>query len=232
MRGVSKTPFNAYVPNARGGPPVYSADTKDKVRRMYDQGLSTRTIGERLGLSKNAIAGMVHRIKLADRGISIVRKPKPAPSALDLPERRLASATARLPELWISDAPASLISQTLSMTIPAVWALAEKLGLDLSLRQAPTPSRLPAIASQPMPAAPPPPAPLPQPAPSPEPVPLQAKAPPIAPRASSVPCLCSWPIGEPRTPAFRYCEAPRSPSRSYCDDHYALAYVSTPKIRA
>lgn len=35
---------------------------------------------------------------------------------------------------------------------------------------------------------------------------------------------CCWPIGEPRTPEFRYCDAPGIPGRSYCAGHHAVAY--------
>lgn len=37
---------------------------------------------------------------------------------------------------------------------------------------------------------------------------------------------CSWPIGEPRTPEFRMCDAPRQPFGTrlpYCPEHVALA---------
>ncbi len=35
---------------------------------------------------------------------------------------------------------------------------------------------------------------------------------------------CCWPIGEPRTPSFRYCDAPTRGGRlPYCDAHYAVA---------
>lgn len=36
---------------------------------------------------------------------------------------------------------------------------------------------------------------------------------------------CCWPIGEPRTPEFRYCDAPGQPGRSYCAEHMAVAYL-------
>lgn len=39
---------------------------------------------------------------------------------------------------------------------------------------------------------------------------------------------CCWPIGEPRTPAFRFCEAPGIPGKPYCPEHLA---ISRPKMR-
>jgi GcrA cell cycle regulator len=36
---------------------------------------------------------------------------------------------------------------------------------------------------------------------------------------------CCWPIGEPRTPGFRFCDAPSEPGRPYCAEHARRAYV-------
>jgi GcrA cell cycle regulator len=36
---------------------------------------------------------------------------------------------------------------------------------------------------------------------------------------------CCFPIGEPKTLAFRYCDAPASAGRPYCAEHAAVAYV-------
>jgi GcrA cell cycle regulator len=42
---------------------------------------------------------------------------------------------------------------------------------------------------------------------------------------------CSWPIGEPGTPGFRYCDEPRA-VRSYCAEHAAVAYRSPTETEA
>jgi GcrA cell cycle regulator len=39
---------------------------------------------------------------------------------------------------------------------------------------------------------------------------------------------CCWPIGEPGTKAFRFCDDASMPGKPYCDEHAKLAYV---KIR-
>ncbi|MDJ0389392.1 GcrA family cell cycle regulator [Roseomonas sp. E05] len=36
---------------------------------------------------------------------------------------------------------------------------------------------------------------------------------------------CCWPIGEPGTPEFRFCTAEAIPSKPYCPEHAAVAYV-------
>ena len=38
---------------------------------------------------------------------------------------------------------------------------------------------------------------------------------------------CCWPIGDPGTSNFRFCDAPALPGKPYCAAHARLAYVST-----
>ena len=88
---------------------------------------------------------------------------------------------------------------------------------------------------------PPPPAP-----PAPPPLRVAVAAPPPAPVPSlpsvAAPSLrsvgrtsgggrvipCCWPIGEPGTRSFRFCDAASAAGKPYCSEHAALAYV---KIR-
>jgi len=36
---------------------------------------------------------------------------------------------------------------------------------------------------------------------------------------------CCWPIGEPGTKSFRFCDADATPGKPYCAEHAQLAYV-------
>jgi len=36
---------------------------------------------------------------------------------------------------------------------------------------------------------------------------------------------CCWPLGEPGTRSFRFCDDPSEPGKPYCSDHVKLAYV-------
>jgi GcrA cell cycle regulator len=36
---------------------------------------------------------------------------------------------------------------------------------------------------------------------------------------------CCWPIGDPGTPTFRFCDAPSLPGKPYCPEHASTAYV-------
>jgi GcrA cell cycle regulator len=79
--------------------------------------------------------------------------------------------------------------------------------------------------------------PLTVPAPAPAPIVLAPK--PVAPpRVHAVPApaprpygriiTCCWPIGEPGTRSFRFCDVGSVPGKPYCADHAQVAYV---KIR-
>ena len=53
----------------------------DRLRQLWAEGLTARVIGERLGLTKSAVIGRAHRLKLASRASPVVPRPpgqKPA----------------------------------------------------------------------------------------------------------------------------------------------------------
>jgi GcrA cell cycle regulator len=70
------------------------------------------------------------------------------------------------------------------------------------------------------------PAPAPEPRPEPE-MRIPARAPMLrpvtAPRNRTV--SCCWPIGEPGTKSFRFCDAESNHNKPYCSEHAQLAYV-------
>jgi GcrA cell cycle regulator len=39
------------------------------------------------------------------------------------------------------------------------------------------------------------------------------------------PMACCWPIGEPGTKSFHFCEAEAVPGKPYCSSHAQIAYV-------
>ena len=47
----------------------------------------------------------------------------------------------------------------------------------------------------------------------------------VPPRPYAREIACCWPIGEPGTPSFRFCDAAATPGKPYCTEHAALAYV-------
>jgi GcrA cell cycle regulator len=98
-------------------------------------------------------------------------------------------------------------------TLPPLASLGEAETAALRRRQAMarTPSHAPSPASGQAARAP-----IVTPAPR-----LQA----VAPRPYGRVITCCWPIGEPGTLSFRFCDEPSVPGKPYCDAHAELAYV-------
>ncbi|MDX1710102.1 MAG: GcrA family cell cycle regulator [Rhodovibrionaceae bacterium] len=68
-----------------------------ELRKLWDEGLSASIIGERLGISKNAVVGKAHRLKLPSRPSPIKRggtgsKPRRARKTTQGPRRSAALA--------------------------------------------------------------------------------------------------------------------------------------------
>jgi GcrA cell cycle regulator len=61
-------------------------------------------------------------------------------------------------------------------------------------------------------------------APRPAPPPARAAL-PSAPRPYGRVITCCWPIGDPGTRSFRFCDAESVPGKPYCNEHAQLAYV-------
>jgi GcrA cell cycle regulator len=62
-----------------------------------------------------------------------------------------------------------------------------------------------------------------RPVPAPAPVRPVMSTPSLQPRRSGV--SCCWPIGEPGTKSFRFCDDTSLPGKPYCAEHAKLAYV-------
>ncbi|MBS0560659.1 MAG: GcrA cell cycle regulator [Proteobacteria bacterium] len=98
----------------------------------------------------------------------------------------------------------------LSSTHGATHAAMVTRPVPVAPRPAPVPAepRAEAFAAPPAPVAV---APVPRPQPAPRPF------------ARTV--ACCWPIGEPGTKSFRFCDADATPGKPYCQEHAQLAYV-------
>jgi GcrA cell cycle regulator len=172
----------------------------DQLRALWAEGHSTAEIGRRLGVTKNAIVGKAHRLDLAARPSPIRREPDAAPPRRSV-VRRLEGPT--LPPL-----PSAVAD-------PGLSTLGETSA-------APAPARPPVVAR---PAAQPPPRPVVL---APRPAPPPPRPVPVPPRPYGRVVTCCWPLGEPGTREFRFCDVPSEPGRPYCEDHVKVAYV---KIR-
>ncbi len=62
-------------------------------------------------------------------------------------------------------------------------------------------------------------------APRPAPLPPLVRVAPPPPRPYGRIITCCWPIGDPGTQSFRFCDEASEPGKPYCSDHVRLAYV-------
>jgi GcrA cell cycle regulator len=142
----------------------WNEETIAQLRALWMEGHSTAEIGRRMGITKNAVVGKAHRLKLSSRPSPIrrdrsgdVHRPRPVPRAERIAQR-------------------------------------------------------PRVIEPPAPVTP--------------------RAAPVLRQVTSVPfgrvSPCCWPIGEPGTRTFRFCDADTLPNKPYCGEHAQLAYV---KIR-
>jgi len=163
-----------------------------RLRQLWADGHSTAEIGRRMGITKNAVVGKVHRLVLA---------PRPSPIRRDTPEghvpRRSATRRATGPTL-----PA--------LSSPAATPLPAPVSTPVT-RPATPPSATQAPVVQGSAAAPPR-------------LPAQLRAVPM-PRANARVTTCCWPIGDPGTASFRFCDDGAITGKPYCAQHAALAYV-------
>jgi GcrA cell cycle regulator len=159
-------------------------------------------------------------------------------------------AVARLRSLWVEGHSTAEIGRRLAVTKNAVVGKAHRMNLlarpspirrqdtecDLPrTRQArhvvgstlpPLPASDASVAATPAPPSPvavAPPAHA-QPAASPVP-PTPPKLAPVAATVRARTMACCWPIGDPGTKSFRFCDAVAAPGKPYCVEHAALAYV-------
>ena len=65
----------------------WTEERLEKLRALWDKGLSISSIGEELGVTRNAIAGKAHRLGLKKRQSPIAKKKAPAKEvAVQVPE--------------------------------------------------------------------------------------------------------------------------------------------------
>ena len=180
---------------------VWNEETIRSLAQLWAEGYSTAEIGRRLGVSKNAIVGKAHRLILEPRPSPIRRASATQPSDRLPSYARKAGPT--LPPL----ASASVVS---NVVLPSNVK---------PLRPSVSPARIAVMSG----------------------ANLSAVVASVGDKASnafshhaspnqvrrSAPSCC-WPIGDPGTKAFRFCDDLSLPGKPYCDQHAKLAYV---KIR-
>jgi len=167
-----------------------------RLRVLWDEGHSTAEIGRRMSVSKNAVVGKAHRLNLPARPSPIRRDV--AGGARPAAPRRVTGPT--LPPLSAD------VAQEAPMEL-----VAEVVQVAPSPAPVPTPAPRVVVAAEPRTVA------L-------RPAALRAVAAPVPVARNRNPSCC-WPIGEPGTKSFRFCDAEASNNKPYCSEHAQLAYV-------
>lgn len=228
---------------------VWDEETIRSLQDLWTQGLSTAEIGRRLGVSKNAIVGKAHRLDLEARPSPIRRgvakpvneRPAAFPRMAGPTLPPLASAVVEsfdsqaLPvSVFVPPAFATTVVATtvLATTALATTGLAQPVAVQpasvttvvvppaVTASSNAVPSNVQPLRPAPVVAVRPATPPTVQ-APA-APRPMMPSA-PIQTRRSTP--SCCWPIGEPGTKAFRFCDDNSLPGKPYCDEHARLAYV-------
>lgn len=188
-------------------------DNDAKLRELWNEGLSASKIGKRLGCTKNAVVGRAHRIELPDRGspIGMTRDPSlpPYQHPPKRPAKRPASVGPTLPPLPSAAMEGSDVAREhdRGMAVPTVAPkppqtqreIVRHQMFGLAATKAMRVPTLPSLAS----------------------LTLDGPQTVFKPRRLSE---CCWPIGEPGTKGFRYCdELAPVPGKPYCEPHTRLS---------
>ncbi len=146
---------------------------------------------------------------------------------------------ARLRELWAEGHSTAEIGRRMGVSKNAVVGKAHRLNLaarpspirrdregalprPVMPRRVTGPTLPPLAAEAPAPSAPPPPRPVVGQVQTEAPKPQAIRQ--VAARAMRTQTCC-WPLGEPGTRSFRFCDAEATPGKPYCSAHAAIAYV-------
>jgi GcrA cell cycle regulator len=188
----------------------WTASQEAQLRQLWDAGHSMAAIGVKMGCSKNAVAGKRNRMGLTERGSPI----NPAARS-DQAAARRAENLVTAKRMHGDGYSSRQIGAQLGMRPETVGALLRGIGLQGNGRRALSVGAGLCLGRA---------APRAEPEREPPPPPAPTAAHPLL-RAGA--CGCRWPIGEPRRPGFRYCDAADVVlGKPYCAAHCAVAYAA------
>lgn len=220
----------------------WNEETIVRLRGLWAEGHSTAEIGRRLGVTKNAVVGKAHRLDLPARPSPIRRDGVPGAQPRRAAPRRVAgptlpplSSSSHSPAGMASTASAgseigrnpglaSVMAPRLEVSRPEV-SRPEVSRAEISRPELVRPAPAPLDPERVAPKAVEPLRPVVE---APRPVsyaitpPARVAAPP-RPYARSL--TCCWPIGEPGTKTFGFCDDGAVAGKPYCATHAAIAYV-------
>lgn len=182
------------------------------LKTMHAAGEFLSTIGNALGLSRGAVAGKIHRLKLPKRGRGSERQ---ADDTWDEDKAEI------LKTMWAAGVQIKVIGRTIGRTPGSVLSKALRLGLqrrNAPIKSRPRPHRYPA-------------APTPA-----EPVREIFQGADYEAPATRKTLLelgqrdCRWPCWNAFETDQFFCAAPQADGKPYCPTHCAIAYAPTPRL--
>ena len=175
------------------------------LKKLWMEGLSASQIAAELsgGVTRNAVIGKVHRLKLSARAkpASVAPRAKtPRPSAPRRPSAP-SSGTSR----GTASAAASAVSQRRSHSAPTMGATALKIETDYETEQVvETTAKVAELF-----------------------IPVEERISLLQLTEKT----CKWPIGDPLTPDFYFCGQHSNEGKPYCEFHSRRAYHQVEKKR-
>ncbi|MGO1120056.1 GcrA family cell cycle regulator [Rhodovibrionaceae bacterium A322] len=191
----------------------WTPERVEELTNLWNAGHSASVIGKQLGVTKNAVVGKAHRLKLTARPSPIRRdgnqQAKRRAQPLDVPTPPKAK------EVEASPADKAPVVKTL------VEKVADKAPVAEAIKAAPVAVAKPVspvaktIDKEPTEAV----------ADEAEKPVRQVSLMRRRPRASTSSQVCQWPIGDPSDPEFHFCGEPSEQGKPYCTKHCAQAYI-------
>ncbi|MBR6663527.1 MAG: GcrA cell cycle regulator [Alphaproteobacteria bacterium] len=180
---------------------AWTDDMIEKLKKMWDEGLTTGEIGRRLNMSKNSIVGKVHRLGLSGRPSPIKKKDQEQEAAkaekkTTTPKVAKEKSKPATPTAKAEVAKPKKIEKTEVKVAPVVK---EEETIDIKFIPAPIKEKTPSKAGQNVSL-----------------VELDNHT-------------CRWPIGDPKDENFHFCGKKVRVGQTYCDEHSAIAYVKPSK---
>lgn len=185
---------------ASGGSPW--PERESQLLQLYAEGVAPGEIARQMHLSPGSISGRLHRFRLAGKLPHRENPPRPNADGRTLSPELEARRRERIGEGVRRARARPAGSSPAAAPVPAAIAAAPmdaRREVD-SRRVAPVPAERPW---------------------SPPPAVRRAAASALAYGRLTT---CCWPIGEPRTPGFRFCDDAAEPGAPYCTEHADLAW--------
>ncbi|WP_085905387.1 GcrA family cell cycle regulator [Kiloniella majae] len=194
------------------------------LKKLWAEGHSASQIGKMLGVSKNAVVGKAHRMKLAARPSPIKRSAKSDGTKKDAPAKKAAPKAAKpaapaAPKPVAKPAAAPVAAKPVAAPVPPKPKAPVTPAARVAAPRPVTPAAQPTAAEI-----------------------KAASLPAKARRKASMDAAdrklfsgamekrkgpkCLWPHGDPGDADFHFCGAPAVPSKPYCAEHCARAYIT------